>query len=268
MSLPLEVLHRRTGVGISPLAHSFGGWAHPLMMSVCAIGAEGAPSLRFLQGRVRCCRHNFCGCATRSRMRSRFPPFAKCAKDGAPTMFLAPARSRAWATRPIDMRVDMRILKAMLVVTCIMSAISIFRPIVLPGGTFGIVSSILDTAVFDCAFHGIHRRALLMWKLGFAIIVGLGAQFLIQSLTIWSSILGRATSARMESGFLHDYHARGDHVLAALVEATEALLHRWFRVVVEMSPLHSLLPSPLCRDRNFPRHGYAPPLIDCRAIPT
>ena len=51
----------------------------------------------------------------------------------------------------------MRILKAMLVVACIMSAISIFRPIVLPGGTFGIVSSIIDTAVFGCAFYGIHH---------------------------------------------------------------------------------------------------------------
>jgi len=96
----------------------------------------------------------------------------------------------------------MRILKAMLVVACIMSAISIFRPIVLPGGTFGIVSSIIDTAVFGCAFYGIHRRAPLIWKLGFAIIVGLGAQFLMQSLAIWSSILGRATNAPIESGFL------------------------------------------------------------------
>ena len=99
------------------------------------------------------------------------------------------------------MRVDMRILKAMLMVACVMSAISIFRPIVQPGGTFGIVSSIVDTAVFGCAIYGIHRRAPLMWKLGFAIIVGLGAQFLIQSLIIWSSI-GRATNARIESGFL------------------------------------------------------------------
>ena len=96
----------------------------------------------------------------------------------------------------------MRILKAMLVVACIMSAISSFRPIVLPGGTFGIVSSIIDTAVFGCAFYGIDRRALLMWNLGFAIIVGLGAQFLMQSLTIWSSIVGKATNARIESGFL------------------------------------------------------------------
>jgi hypothetical protein len=95
----------------------------------------------------------------------------------------------------------MRILKAMLVVACVMSAISIFRPIVLPGGTFGIVSSIIDTAVFGCAIYGIHRRAPLMWKLGFAIIIGLGAQFLIQSLIIWSSI-GRAATARLESGFL------------------------------------------------------------------
>jgi hypothetical protein len=96
----------------------------------------------------------------------------------------------------------MRILKAMLVVACIMSAISIFRPIVLLDGTFGIVSSIIDTAVFGCVFYGIHRRALLMWKLGFVIIVGLGAQFLMQSLTIWSSIVSKATNARIEFGFL------------------------------------------------------------------
>ena len=75
--------------------------AHPLMMSVCAIYGEGAPSLRFLQGRVTMLPTQLLsGSATRSRMRSRFPPFAKCAKDGAPTMFLAPARSKAWATRP------------------------------------------------------------------------------------------------------------------------------------------------------------------------
>ena len=74
--------------------------AHPLVMSVCAIYAEGAPSLRFLQGRVTMLPTQLLWlCATRSRMRSRFPPFAKCAKDGAPTMFLAPARSKAWATR-------------------------------------------------------------------------------------------------------------------------------------------------------------------------
>ena len=96
----------------------------------------------------------------------------------------------------------MRVLKATLVVACLMSAISIFRPPVLPGGTFSMVSSIIDTAVLGFAFYGIHRRVPLMWKLGFAIIVGLGAQFLIQSLIIWSSILGSATNARTQSGFL------------------------------------------------------------------
>jgi hypothetical protein len=33
------------------------------------------------------------------RMRSWFPPFANCAKDGAPTALVMPARSKAWATR-------------------------------------------------------------------------------------------------------------------------------------------------------------------------
>ena len=29
----------------------------------------------------------------------RFPPFVKCAKDGAPALCMVPARSKAWATR-------------------------------------------------------------------------------------------------------------------------------------------------------------------------
>jgi hypothetical protein len=33
-------------------------------------------------------------------MRSWFPPFANCAKDGAPSVLFVPARSKAWATRP------------------------------------------------------------------------------------------------------------------------------------------------------------------------
>jgi len=35
------------------------------------------------------------------RRHSRLPPFAKCAKDGAPTLLVMPARSRARATRPV-----------------------------------------------------------------------------------------------------------------------------------------------------------------------
>ncbi len=37
---------------------------------------------------MRCCK------------RPWYPPFAKCAKDGAPSVFLIPAKSKAWATRP------------------------------------------------------------------------------------------------------------------------------------------------------------------------
>jgi hypothetical protein len=33
---------------------------------------------------------------------SALPPFAECAKDGAPTVFLASARAKAWATRPLE----------------------------------------------------------------------------------------------------------------------------------------------------------------------
>jgi hypothetical protein len=35
-----------------------------------------------------------------SYKQSELPPFANCAKDGAPTVFLASARAKAWATRP------------------------------------------------------------------------------------------------------------------------------------------------------------------------
>jgi hypothetical protein len=35
-----------------------------------------------------------------SRMRSRYPPFAKYAKDRAPIVLVTPARSKARATRP------------------------------------------------------------------------------------------------------------------------------------------------------------------------
>jgi len=64
------------------------GWPTLLMMSVCTIYAEGAPSLRFLQGRVTMPPTQLLSVLrNQSRMRSRFPPFAKWAKDGAPTMF-------------------------------------------------------------------------------------------------------------------------------------------------------------------------------------
>ncbi len=36
-----------------------------------------------------------------SYKQSELPPFANCAKDGAPTVFLASARAKAWATRPL-----------------------------------------------------------------------------------------------------------------------------------------------------------------------
>ena len=34
---------------------------------------------------------------------SELPPFARCAKDGAPRVFLVPARSKASATRPLPL---------------------------------------------------------------------------------------------------------------------------------------------------------------------
>lgn len=46
--------------------------------------SQGAPSLRSLQGWARCCQYYVLVSSNPLRMRSWFPPFAKCAKDGAP----------------------------------------------------------------------------------------------------------------------------------------------------------------------------------------
>ena len=75
-------------------------------MFVCAISAEGAPSLRFLQGRGGDAADTtfvllLSFCTNPSRVRPWFPPFANCAKDGAPTVLVIPAKSKAGATAPI-----------------------------------------------------------------------------------------------------------------------------------------------------------------------
>ena len=56
------------------------------MMSVCAIYGEGAPSLRFLQGRVTMLPTQLLWPCNPVTHAFQFPPFAKCAKDGAPSM--------------------------------------------------------------------------------------------------------------------------------------------------------------------------------------
>jgi len=78
-------------------------------------GTVGAPSLRFLQGRVRCCRGDEmlyrAACLAPTRIACtlsltpgaenliapalRFPPFANCAKDGAPPFWFRQQKSKA-----------------------------------------------------------------------------------------------------------------------------------------------------------------------------
>jgi hypothetical protein len=80
-----------------------GGWPTFNDFCVCTISTEGAPSLRFLQGRVSLLPAQSCSIAQNPLpMRSWYPPFAKCAKDGAPTVVAMPAKSKAWATRPLE----------------------------------------------------------------------------------------------------------------------------------------------------------------------
>ena len=73
-------------------------------MFVCAISAEGAPSLRFSQGRGGDAADTtfvllLSFCTNPSRVRPWLPPLANCAKDGAPTVLVIAAKSKVWATR-------------------------------------------------------------------------------------------------------------------------------------------------------------------------
>src|SRR5438132_12423918 len=63
---------------------AFAGWF------ACIISSEGAPSLRCLQGWVR---RTYEPAGTSQGL--RYPPFAKHAKDGPPTLLVVPARSIA-----------------------------------------------------------------------------------------------------------------------------------------------------------------------------
>ena len=58
--------------------------AHPLMMSVCTIYVEGAPSLRFLQGRVTMLPTQLLWLCNPVTHAFQVPAPAKCAKDGHP----------------------------------------------------------------------------------------------------------------------------------------------------------------------------------------
>jgi len=66
----------------------------------------------FCKGGWRCCRPKgfHSSRTTPLRLRSWFPPFAKCAKDGAPTVLPLPARSQARGARPrLGMRCPQRL---------------------------------------------------------------------------------------------------------------------------------------------------------------
>lgn len=97
---------------------------------------------------------------------------------------------------------ELRILRVMLAVACVTSAVAIFRPVVPQLGAFGISLSVINTVIFGGAFYGIQKRAMLMWRLGFFVIVGLGGQFLMQSLILTRSIIGRTQNPEMLAGFL------------------------------------------------------------------
>ena len=96
----------------------------------------------------------------------------------------------------------MRVLNVMLAVSCVASIISIFRPITPLSGTLGIFLSTIDALVFGGALYGIHKRAPLMWRLGFAGIVFLSAMFLLQSLFVMRSVPTKASYAQIQAGFI------------------------------------------------------------------
>ncbi len=69
-----------------------GGWPTP---SVFFLPPRDARSLRFVPGRVRCCRHNVLAFFNPGAYAFVVPPFAECAKDGASTARVASATSTA-----------------------------------------------------------------------------------------------------------------------------------------------------------------------------
>jgi hypothetical protein len=77
-------------------------WAVEILCGFeCTISTESAPSLRFLQGGDAADATLIRSAQAPLRMRWWYPPFAKCAKDGAPIWSALPGGSKAWANRPI-----------------------------------------------------------------------------------------------------------------------------------------------------------------------
>lgn len=96
----------------------------------------------------------------------------------------------------------MRVLKFMLAVGFALSVFSIFARSHTFGASLEVLWSALSAVIFVGAFYGIHKRAPVMWKLGFLGIAVSFASFLIRSLLLVRSFSTTATNTRIESGFL------------------------------------------------------------------
>jgi hypothetical protein len=130
----------------------------------------------------------------------------------------------------------MRVLKVMLAVACVASVISIFRPITRPGGTPGIFLSVINAALFGSAFCGIQKRSAADVEARICGHRGPSCRF---SPTVVIGDAEHSDHGNQPGDGVRlscDCHRLGHRVLAALVEATEGLLHQWLRVNVVKSP--------------------------------
>ena len=94
----------------------------------------------------------------------------------------------------------MRLLKLMLAAGFVLSVASMFWGNHAASSGLRIFWSLVNAAVFGGAFYGIHKRAPLMWKLGFiGIIVG-AASFLMHATSLMGSV--PRSNAQIESSFL------------------------------------------------------------------
>jgi hypothetical protein len=94
----------------------------------------------------------------------------------------------------------MRLLKLMLAAGFALCVVSVFLGSHAASSGLRIFWSIIDAAIFVGAFYGIHKRAPLMWKLGFiGIIIG-AASFLMHALSLTRSV--PRSNAQIESSFL------------------------------------------------------------------
>ena len=127
----------------------------------------------------------------------------------------------------------MRLLKLCCAIACITSVISVFRPIMRPSCTLGIY--------VDYRRSNVRRRFLRHPETNATDVETWICRHCTARCEVSSTVAGRVaersdeTDRRSHSiGAFSPLVPRGHRILAVVVEATEALLHQWLRVTVNI----------------------------------